>query len=233
MQSKILPTLLAIDASDSLCTIALQIHGQDIVNTIINNTNQQAAGLLPAIDNILVTNNIKLSDIDAFVVSIGPGRFTGLRIACSCIQGLAYSTDKKVIVINSLELLASQFILDKNINDNKIIWVCQKAYSNVYYSNRLEQAVTKANLISELLLVLNNNLLNNYYFVGNGWSEIFTAADLSNKNIDTYNIYQEVINAKYVFKLANIEFENNNFTNPCDVLPLYCVNPYEPEIKTE
>jgi tRNA threonylcarbamoyl adenosine modification protein YeaZ len=256
MRSKKSPTLLAIDASDALCTIALQFNQYQVTDVSINNTNQQAAFLLPAIDNLLLNNNIKLQDIDAFVVSNGPGRFTGLRIATSCVQGLAYCTNKKVITINSLQLLAQQYINNNQVNINKTIWVCQKAYNSVFYQykfyisvidNQLiaghvnlddnsannsvnNLAVSKNNLLEELTELVKNKQINNIYFAGNGWLEIFSVL-FENKGLEknscSYSLYQEPINAKNIFQLANLNYFNKNLLNPFDVLPLYCVNPYD------
>ena len=45
-------------------------------------------------------------DIDGFVISKGPGSFTGLRIGMSTIKGLSFGTKKPYISISSLEGLA-------------------------------------------------------------------------------------------------------------------------------
>lgn len=50
-----------------------------------------------------------LEEIDLWVVSNGPGSFTGLRIGMATIKGLALSTRKPVIGISTLEALAFSF----------------------------------------------------------------------------------------------------------------------------
>lgn len=48
---------------------------------------------------------IQLANVDAICVSKGPGSYTGLRIGVSSAKGLAYGLDKRLLSINSLEIL--------------------------------------------------------------------------------------------------------------------------------
>ncbi|MCB0384357.1 MAG: tRNA (adenosine(37)-N6)-threonylcarbamoyltransferase complex dimerization subunit type 1 TsaB, partial [Bdellovibrionales bacterium] len=48
----------------------------------------------------------KISDIDCFAVGVGPGSFTGIRVALNMIRTFAYSADKPVFCFNSLRALA-------------------------------------------------------------------------------------------------------------------------------
>ena len=226
--TKSLPALLAIDASSSICSLALQVN-DTIDSLIIDESRLQAVKLIPALEELLQRNNMSLSNIDAFVLSNGPGRFTGLRIAVGFIQGLAYSSDKKIITINSLELQAEQFIVQNKPIKNKI-WVCNKAYNNVYYTSKYQvgnlvlpiehtAAKNKAELIEEL----NNNDLSEFNFIGTGFSELF--ADLGVQ--DQYQVDETPPHAQYIFGLANLKFINNDFVDVYSALPDYAVNPYK------
>ncbi len=50
-----------------------------------------------------------LDDIDLWVVTTGPGSFTGLRIGIATIKGLALATRKPVMGVSTLEALAFSF----------------------------------------------------------------------------------------------------------------------------
>jgi len=98
--------ILAIDTSTPSGSIALLEDDQLIaeLTTCIQKTH--AERLLPSIKTLLDNIGTKLEDIDGFALAIGPGSFTGLRIGLSTIKGLAWSLNKKVAGISTLEALA-------------------------------------------------------------------------------------------------------------------------------
>ncbi|RME81553.1 MAG: tRNA (adenosine(37)-N6)-threonylcarbamoyltransferase complex dimerization subunit type 1 TsaB [Zetaproteobacteria bacterium] len=51
---------------------------------------------------------VRLSEISALVVGVGPGSFTGIRIACAFASGLALALDVPVHPISSLAITAAQ-----------------------------------------------------------------------------------------------------------------------------
>jgi len=63
--------------------------------------------ILPMVDRVLAEAGISLGQLDALAVSRGPGSFTGLRIAISCAQGLAFAADMPVVPVSSLAALAA------------------------------------------------------------------------------------------------------------------------------
>lgn len=65
-----------------------------------------AQSLLPLIDELLQGASLALQDLDKLVLCHGPGSFTGLRIAVSVAQGLAYGAQKPVACLSSLQALS-------------------------------------------------------------------------------------------------------------------------------
>lgn len=61
--------------------------------------------LLPKLEEVLNQANLTLSDIDEFGVVVGPGSFTGLRVAIATIKAFKDVTNKPVRAINNLNLL--------------------------------------------------------------------------------------------------------------------------------
>jgi tRNA threonylcarbamoyladenosine biosynthesis protein TsaB len=66
----------------------------------------QEEKLFSCIDNGFSVLKKKIEDIDLIAVGIGPGSFTGLRIGLSAAKSLAFSLNKKIMGISSLDLLA-------------------------------------------------------------------------------------------------------------------------------
>ncbi len=66
----------------------------------------QSKTLLAAIDEVLAASETTLSQLGGIAVSIGPGRFSGLRVGLATVKGLAASGACPVWGISTLEALA-------------------------------------------------------------------------------------------------------------------------------
>lgn len=51
---------------------------------------------------------IELASVDAFALGMGPGSYTGLRVATSVVKGLCFALDKPLVAVNTLEAMAVQ-----------------------------------------------------------------------------------------------------------------------------
>lgn len=98
--------ILAIDTSASSGSIAL-LEDELLIaelTTCIQKTH--AERLLPSIKNLLDSVGVKIEDIDGFALTTGPGSFTGLRIGLSTIKGLAWSLNRPIVSVSTLEAIA-------------------------------------------------------------------------------------------------------------------------------
>lgn len=102
--------ILGIDTSTKTLSVAICDDDKIICETFINSALNHSCTLMPVIDSLLTSASLKVSDIDLFVTTSGPGSFTGIRIGISTIKGLALAIDKPCIAISSLEALAFNLI---------------------------------------------------------------------------------------------------------------------------
>jgi tRNA threonylcarbamoyladenosine biosynthesis protein TsaB len=104
--------ILALETSTELASIALQWRGQLFLRQL-SSPPAHSATLLPEIRRMLEEAGASLAGLDRIACGIGPGAFTGVRLACSVAQGLALGADLPVVPVCSLLALAEASGLDE------------------------------------------------------------------------------------------------------------------------
>lgn len=65
---------------------------------------KQAIALPNAVNDFMKQNNVKMSDLTAIGVIVGPGSFTGIRMGIAYAKGLAIGLNIPVVPVNVFEL---------------------------------------------------------------------------------------------------------------------------------
>ncbi|MGH3088356.1 MAG: tRNA (adenosine(37)-N6)-threonylcarbamoyltransferase complex dimerization subunit type 1 TsaB [Rubrobacteraceae bacterium] len=102
--------ILTLDASTPIVVVALARAegGERRVLTEISVSNPGASdSLLPAIHAALELADEKLGDIERIVAGVGPGTFTGIRIAAATARSLAFGTGATLAKNSTLAALAA------------------------------------------------------------------------------------------------------------------------------
>ena len=104
--------ILAIDTSSAWCSVALSLDPstEDALERHELLGPGASQHLLPWITDLLQQEGITLQDLDAIAVGIGPGAFTGVRLAVAVVQGLALATHLPVAPVASLDAIAASAI---------------------------------------------------------------------------------------------------------------------------
>jgi len=104
------PLILSVDTSTSCSSVALtygNLQNGDLLATLtLNSKLTHSRRLLTGIDWLLQQNNIDCADVDGLAVGLGPGSFTGLRIAMATMKGMAMAMDKPLLGCSTLDALA-------------------------------------------------------------------------------------------------------------------------------
>lgn len=97
--------ILALDTSSEYCSAALLCDGH-ILQSLEHAGQRHSQRLLPMVQELLAEAGLVLAALDGIAVSLGPGSFTGVRIAAAVGQGIAYGADLPVGPVGSLEAMA-------------------------------------------------------------------------------------------------------------------------------
>ncbi len=106
--------ILAFDTSTEYLSVALSAGDRLRVHESLAGQ-QHSSLLLPTVSKLLAEANLTLTQLDCIAFGAGPGSFTGLRIACSAAQGLAFGADIPVVGISTLLAMAQASGADKVI----------------------------------------------------------------------------------------------------------------------
>jgi tRNA threonylcarbamoyladenosine biosynthesis protein TsaB len=98
--------VLAIESATDAAAVALADENGTIVQSTLSRGRRHAETIAPGIEYCCATADLALSQVDAVVVDVGPGLFTGLRVGVGTAKALAYALERPVVALTSLEVLA-------------------------------------------------------------------------------------------------------------------------------
>ena len=97
--------ILSIETSESLCSVALS-NGSELLGFMESSADRSHASMLTVlIDKLLISQNLKMSELNAVAVSKGPGSYTGLRIGVSVAKGICYALSIPFIALDTLSFM--------------------------------------------------------------------------------------------------------------------------------
>ena len=124
--------ILALDTATQNCSVALWIDGQVTVRELLLERGH-AERLLPMIDELLGASSVALGALAAIAFGRGPGAFTGLRLAASVAQGLAYGARLPVVPVSDLQALAERVLAERETT-RRVIACTDARLGEVYWA---------------------------------------------------------------------------------------------------
>lgn len=175
---------LFLDTSLENLIVSLVKDNKEIYKKTINSLKDHSTYLAPSIKESLDNNNLEVKDIDKIFVCIGPGSFTGTRIAITHAKTLAYSFNITLVPVSSLEELIYSY-------DNYDYYVPiieekkDKIYFSIFDKNKKRVIEDSYGTREELYSYL-NKYNGNILIISD--KEDYDKYDVKKKNINVLNI---------------------------------------------
>lgn len=98
--------ILGIEAAIGGGSLSLQTDGREISAWTGNDDGLRAEHLISRIDDLLASVGVATGKLGTIAVSVGPGSFTGIRIAMATAMGMKAALDIHLSSLSALEAIA-------------------------------------------------------------------------------------------------------------------------------
>lgn len=143
--------ILAIGTSGKLCSVSILLNQNDYITYNYNKNQVHSEKLIVMVDSVLRETKLKLSDLEAIAVSIGPGSFTGLRIGLSAAKGLALGAELPLIPVNEFNAMAVQ--VNSYLKPNEVFNFAIKVNSDEVYFAKYKKEEEYFKQLSEIEVI--------------------------------------------------------------------------------
>jgi tRNA threonylcarbamoyladenosine biosynthesis protein TsaB len=122
--------ILAVETSTKHLSIAVAEDDTVLVSRSVPPKRDLSLSITFDIERVLQKAGIFLHEIDAYVVGLGPGSFTSLRVGLSMLKAFIMVNDRLVVGVPSLDVIAM------NVKSRRTVQVCviSDARRNLMYS---------------------------------------------------------------------------------------------------
>lgn len=102
--------ILGVDTTRKIARIFVYDDQSDqkCYNLKMDENIKHSEGLFLYLEKLLNESKLSLNDFDYLSAVVGPGSFTGIRVGMSVIKGFSKCINKKIIPINTFELLGNE-----------------------------------------------------------------------------------------------------------------------------
>lgn len=125
--------VLAFDTSLNGCAVCV-LHNGAVETRLFPTEREQAAKLVPLIQETMAAAGVKFADIGLIVTSMGPGSFTGLRIGLSTARAFGLALNIPVHGMNSMAVMAASCAEEGDSSDSFVLLETKRSdyYSQIY-----------------------------------------------------------------------------------------------------
>ena len=129
--------ILALDTSMGVCGAAVLLAGGDAQRTLLCEESMargHAEALMPMVAEAMAGAGIGFAEIDVIAATLGPGSFTGVRIAIAAARGFALATKAKLWGTDSLTVMTRAALTSGAIGSGTTFTVAVDARGDRLYA---------------------------------------------------------------------------------------------------
>ena len=111
------PLILAVETSAPIGSAAIAVGEQMLAEASFSGPMRHSAEIFPAVCSLLERFGREPQEIEHIYISVGPGSFTGLRIATTMAKIMHLANATKVVAVDTLDVIAANaadYIKEKN-----------------------------------------------------------------------------------------------------------------------
>lgn len=211
--------VLAIDTSNTTLSVALVENNEILIEVVEATKNDHSKRLMPTIEALFKKVNRTPKELDLIAVAEGPGSYTGVRIGVTVAKTLAWTLNKPLVGVSSLEILA------RNIKEDAYIIPLfdarrQTVFAGVYEGASSNVVIPDGHYELQGLLDNLSKSEKKMYFLGNDVARYWDLIEsvLGDKVI---KVEDENLNTPHASVLASLALEKTPVDNVHHFTPKY------------
>jgi tRNA threonylcarbamoyl adenosine modification protein YeaZ len=130
---------LALETATNICSVAFRDREGEVHEKRTEVRKSHSEQLFLFIEALMQKHDFTISDLDAMVVSEGPGSYTGLRISASAVKGLLFQTDVSLYRANTLASFALSGMKRLTHSGNSLHSIIDARRVHVYHQQFAKQ----------------------------------------------------------------------------------------------
>ncbi|MHC4531330.1 MAG: tRNA (adenosine(37)-N6)-threonylcarbamoyltransferase complex dimerization subunit type 1 TsaB [Planctomycetota bacterium] len=149
------PLILAVETSGRRGSVALAAGAQILGETSFSNPMKHSKEVFPAASGLLAKIQRKPDEIEQIYISVGPGSFTGLRIAVTMAKILNLAATTKIVAVDTLDVIAanaSDYIKENEIQIEKVAAVLDAKRGQFFVAGYQNEGGRWEKILSDCLM---------------------------------------------------------------------------------
>jgi tRNA threonylcarbamoyladenosine biosynthesis protein TsaB len=218
---------IILNIDTSLETASVSIAKEGTILSVQTNAIQRehAAFVHVAINDLLAKENIKVADLSAVGVTLGPGSYTGLRVGLSAAKGLCYALNIPLITVGTLEVMTKDMMLQMEKTTSYLFCPMidarrMEVFTSIYDENFNELVAPHARVLTPQSFAENydENML---IFFGSGMSKWKAISKINNALFTENKMLPNALNMLTFQKFILEDFANLSSSIPQYSKPFY------------